>query len=96
MSIKPLHDYVLIKGMKKEEVTKSGIVLPGASDKERPESGEVIAVGPGKTYENGQKQAMSVAVGQKVIFKKYSPDEIEVDDNEYLVIRESDIVAIIE
>jgi len=96
MKLKPLHDNVVIKAAKKDEVTKTGIVLPDTADKEKPEQGEVIAVGPGKLLDNGQRAGMSVSVGDKVMFKKYSPDEIKVDGEEYLVISESDIIAAIE
>jgi len=96
MKLKPLFNHVIIKAAVQEEVTKSGIVLPGTVDKERPEKGEVLAVGSGKILENGQLQAMSVKVGDQVIFKKYSPDEIKIDGEELLILSESDIVAIIE
>ncbi len=96
MNVKPIHDHVIIKPITKEETTKSGIVLPDTIDKERPESGEVLAVGPGKMLDNGNRAEMSVKVGDKVMFKKYSPDEIKVDDDELLVISESDVIAIIE
>jgi len=95
MKLKPLHDHVIVKPITENEVTKSGIVLPDTVDKERPEKGEIIAVGDGKTLENGQKAPMSVKVGDKVMFKKYSPDEIKIDSEEYLVIKEEDIMAII-
>jgi len=95
MNIKPLHSNVILKPAKKEEVTKSGIVLPDTVDQERPEQGEVIAVGEGKILENGQRSPMSIKPGDTVIFKKYSPDEVKVDGEEYLVIAESDIMAII-
>ncbi len=95
MKIHPLHDKVVIKPLTKEEVTASGIVLPDTADKEKPMQGEVIAVGPGKTLESGQVQKMSVSVGDKVLFTKYAPDEVEVDDEEYLVIDEEKILAII-
>jgi chaperonin GroES len=94
--IKPLNDKVIIKPIEEDEVTKSGIVLPETAEKEKPEKGEVVAVGPGKLLENGQRAPMSVKVGDKVIFKKYSPDEIKIDKEEYLVIDESDIIGIIE
>jgi len=87
---------VIIKAINEDEVTKAGIVLPDTVDKEKPEKGEVIAIGPGKLLENGQRAAMGVKVGDKVMFKKYSPDEIKVDGEEYLIISESDIIAIIE
>ena len=96
MNLKPLHDNVVIKGISEDEVTKAGIVLPDTADKEKPEQGEVIAVGPGKLLENGQRAQMSVAVGNKVLFKKYSPDEIKIDGEEYLVISEGDIIAVLE
>lgn len=96
MNLKPLHDNVLIKAISEDEVTKAGIVLPDTADKEKPEQGEVIAVGPGKLLENGQRAPMSVAVGNKVLFKKYSPDEIKIDGEEYLVISESDVIAVLE
>ena len=95
MNVKPLHDHVIVKPISEEEVSKSGIVLPETVDKERPEQGEVLAIGPGKLLDNGQRAPMSVEVGQKVMFKKYSPDEIKVDGDEFLVISESDIIAII-
>jgi len=93
--LKPLNDKIIVKPIKQEEVTKAGIVLPQTAE-EKPEKGEVIAVGPGKLLENGQRAKMEVKVGDKVIFKKYSPDEIKVDDKEYLIISEEDILAIIE
>ncbi|OQA38679.1 MAG: 10 kDa chaperonin [Parcubacteria group bacterium ADurb.Bin316] len=96
MKIKPLNDNVVVKPTKENEVTKAGIVLPDTIDKERPEKGEIIAVGEGKILENGQRALMSVKVGDKIIFKKYSPDEIKVDDQEYLILSQNDILAIIE
>ncbi|MDP3899706.1 MAG: co-chaperone GroES [bacterium] len=96
MKVKPLGDKVIVKPISREEVTKSGIVLPDTADKERPEQGEVVAVGPGKIMENGQRAEMNVAVGNKVLFKKYSPDEFKIDSEELLVLSESDIIGIIE
>lgn len=96
MNIKPLSDYLIIKPLADETITTSGIVLPDTVDKEKPEKGEVVAAGPGKTLDNGQKAPMSVAVGQKVMFRKYAPDEIKIDGQDYLVIRESDVMLIIE
>lgn len=96
MNVKPLNDRVIVKPISAEEVSKSGIILPETVDKEKPERGEIIAVGPGKLLENGARASMSVAVGNKVMFKKYSPDEIKVDGVEYLVLEESDILAILE
>lgn len=96
MQLRPLSDKVVLKTLPKEEMTKAGIILPETVDKERPEQGEVIAVGPGKLLENGSRAAMSVKVGDKVVFKKYSPDEVKLGDIEYLVIAESDVMAVIE
>ena len=96
MKLKPLFNNVIIKPLAKEEVTKSGIVLPDTVDKEKPEKGEVVAVGSGKILDNGQVLKMSVKVGDQVMFKKYSPDEVKVDGEEYLVLSESDVIAIIE
>lgn len=96
MKIKPLHDNVVLKPLGFEETTKAGIVLPETTDKEKPEKGEVLAVGPGKRMESGQISPMGVKVGDKVMFKKYSPDEIKIDDEEYLLLSESDILAVLE
>lgn len=95
MNLKPLHDHVIIKPIREDEVTKAGIVLPDTVDKEKPEKGEILAIGPGKLLENGSRALMSVKVGDKVMFKKYSPDEIKVDGEELLVISENDIIAIL-
>lgn len=96
MKLKPLHSNVIIKPITEDETTKSGIILPDTVDKEKPEKGEVIAVGPGKILNNGQLAPMNVKVGDKIMFKKYSPNEIKVDDKEYLIISEDDILAVIE
>lgn len=96
MKLKPLNDHVIVKAISENEVTKSGIVLPDTIDKEKPEKGEVVAVGQGKLLDNGQRAMMSVKIGDKVMFKKYSPDEIKIDGEEYLIISESDILAVLE
>jgi len=96
VKITPLADYVLIEPMKEEEKTKAGILLPESAEKEKPEKGKVIAIGPGKRDEKGNVIPLSVKVGQVVLFKKYGPDEIKVDDKEYLICKEEDILAIIE
>ena len=95
MNLKPLNDHLIVKPISEDKTTKSGIVLPDTVDKEKPETGEVVAVGPGRVLDNGNRLEMSVKVGQKIMFKKYSPDEIKVDNEEYLVISESDILAIL-
>ncbi len=96
MKLRPLNDRLIVKALPKEEVTASGIILPDTVDKERPEQGEVIAVGPGKMKDDGTRAEMSVKVGDKVMFKKYAPDEMKVDNEEYLVVSEYDILAVIE
>ena len=96
MNIKPLHDHVIVKPFTIDQITKSGIVLPETVDKEKPEKGEVVAIGPGKLAENGQRTPMSIQIGQKVMFKKYSPDEIKIEGEEYLVITDTDIIAVLE
>lgn len=96
MQLRPLNDRLVVKALPKEEVTKSGIILPDTVDKERPEQGEVIAVGPGKLLDNGQRSTVGVKVGDKVIFKKYAPDEVKIDGQEYLVISEYDVLAVLE
>lgn len=94
MNIKPLGDRVVIKTLAQEEKTKSGIVLPDTA-KEKPQQGEVIAVGTGKTLDNGQKLPLEVKVGDKVIFSKYAGTEIKLDGEEVLILTERDIHAII-
>jgi chaperonin GroES len=96
IKIKPLADYVLLEPIKEEEKTKAGILLPQTAERERPEQGKVIAVGPGRRDEKGNLIPVEVKVGQKVLFKKYGPDEIKVDDKEYLICKEEDILAVIE
>ncbi len=95
MKIQPLEDKVVIKPLSEDETTKSGIVLPDTAEKEKPEKGTVLAVGPGKLLDNGKRAEMSVKRGDTVLFTKYSPNEIKIDDKEVLVISESDILAII-
>lgn len=96
MKIKPLNDQVLVEPIKEENVTKGGIVIPESVDKERPTKGKVISVGPGKLTENGERLPMSVKEGDVILFRKYAPDEIKIDEKEYYFIKESDILAIIE
>ena len=95
MKLRPLADRAVVKPLPQEEVTKSGIILH-TTDKERPERGEVVAIGNGKLLDNGTFAPMNVKVGDQIVFKKYSPDEVKIDGEEYLVISESDIMAIIE
>jgi chaperonin GroES len=95
MEFRPLHDYVLIKRLDTSEERVGGIIIPDTA-KEKPQEGEVLAVGPGKILEDGTRRAMAVAVGNKVLFGKYAGTEITVDDEERLVLRESDILGVIE
>jgi len=96
MNLKPINDHLIVKPLEEDKTTKSGIVLPETVDKEKPEQGEVVAVGPGRVLDNGSRLAMSVKVGNKVLFKKYSPDEIKVGGEDFLVLSENDIMAIVE
>ncbi|MBI4249968.1 co-chaperone GroES [Candidatus Uhrbacteria bacterium] len=95
MQLKPLSDRLIVEPISADEITKAGIILPDTVDKEKPEKGKVVAVGPGKLLDNGQVHPLSVKVGDVVVFKKYSPDEVKVDDKEYLVLSESDILAVV-
>lgn len=96
MKFKPLSNHVFLEPLEEEKTTKSGIVIPDTAEKERPIKGKVLAVGPGKLNEKGERVPMSVKVGDTVLFKKYGPDEIEIDEKKYLVGDEDDILAIIE
>ena len=93
MKLVPLGDRVVLKQLIAEETTKSGIVLPGQT-KEKPQQAEVVAVGPGENVD-GKEVVMQVAVGDKVIYSKYSGTEVELDDEEYIVVRQNDILAVI-
>ncbi len=91
--LKPLADRIVIKVLEEEEKTPGGIVLPDTA-KEKPQVGEVIAVGPGRTLDNGQKVAPEVKKGDKVVFSRYGGTEVKIDGEEYLIMREGDILAI--
>ncbi len=95
MNIRPLHDRVIIKRMEEERTSPGGIVIPDTAA-EKPIRGEVVAVGKGKLMENGEVRPLDVKVGDKVLFGKYSGTEVKVDGQELLVMREEDIMAIIE
>lgn len=96
MNIKPLSNHILIEPDTKEEKTESGILLPETAEKDRPENGKVVAVGPGRKTSAGKIISLDVKVGDRVIFTKYGPNEIEIEDKKYLIAREDDILAIIE
>ncbi|PIY68727.1 co-chaperone GroES [Candidatus Roizmanbacteria bacterium CG_4_10_14_0_8_um_filter_39_9] len=94
-TIKPLFDYVLIKPLASEEVTPSGIVLPD-NVKEKPQAGEVMAVGPGSVNDQGKLNPMMVKVGEKVMYKKWGGNEIKVGTEEWLLVEQKDVMAIVE
>ncbi len=96
MNFKPLSNRIFIEPVTEDKKTKSGIVLPDTAEREKPMLGKVVAVGPGKLNDKGERSPMSVKVGDKVLFKKYGPDELEVDGKKYLVGDEDDVLAIIE
>jgi len=94
MKVKPLYDRLVVKRLEEEEKTKGGIIIPDAA-KEKPQEGRVIAVGEGKVLESGQKSPLSVKVGDKILFGKYSGTEIKIDGDEHLILREDDVLAIV-
>ena len=94
MAVKPLDDRVLVKPVEASNVTESGIYLPESS-KERPVQGKVVAVGPGKLLDNGQRAKLSVKKGDTVVYGKYAGSEVEIKGDEHLILRESDILAIL-
>ena len=95
MKIRPLHDRVIVKRIEEEETTKGGIIIPDTA-KEKPMEGKVIAVGNGKLLDNGNKQPLEVKKGDKVLFGKYAGTEIKIDGDEHLIMREDDIIAIVD
>lgn len=96
MNLKPLSNHIFIEPVEEEKVTASGIVLPETADKEKPMKGKIIAVGLGKKNDKGEIIPMSVKIGDMVLFKKYGPDEIEIEGKKYLVGDEDDVLAILE
>ena len=94
-SLRPLGDRVVVKPLARETVTKSGIVLPDTA-KEKPQEGEILAVGPGKVLDNGKRITLEVKIGQRILFAKYSGTEVKIEGEEYLILRESDILGIVE
>ena len=93
--LRPLGDRVVIQPTPREEMTKSGIVLPDTA-KEKPQEGTVLAIGPGRTLDDGSREAMDVAEGQKVLYAKYAGTEFKVDDEELLIVSQKDILAVVE
>ena len=94
MKLRPLHDRVLVKRLEEREVKKGGIIIPDTA-KEKPQEGEIIAVGPGKVTDDGKLQPMSVKAGDKILFGKYSGSEVKLGDDEYLIMHEGDILGIV-
>lgn len=92
--VRPLHDYILVKRLEEKEMKKGGIIIPDTA-KEKPQEGEVIAVGPGKLTEDGKRLPMDLKVGDKILFSKYSWNEIRLNDQEFLIMRESDVLGVI-
>lgn len=95
MKVRPLHDRILVKRFEEKEVKKGGIIIPDTA-KEKPQEGEVIAVGIGKLTEDGKRQPLEVKVGDKILFGKYAGTEVKLNDEEYLIMREDDVLGIIE
>jgi chaperonin GroES len=96
MKLTPISDHIVVKPITAEEKSVSGIIIPDTVNKERPERGEVIAVGPGRELENGSRSKMEVQPGQTVLFKKYAPDEVKINNEEFLLIRMEDVMAVVE
>jgi chaperonin GroES len=94
MKIRPLHDRLLVQRIEEKETVKGGIIIPDSA-KEKPQEGKVVAVGNGKILENGTKLALDVKAGDKILFGKYSGSEIKVDGEEYLILREDEVLAVI-
>jgi chaperonin GroES len=95
MKIRPLHDRILVERLEEKEVKKGGIIIPDTA-KEKPQEARVIAVGNGKVNDEGKKIPLDVKAGDKILFGKYSGSEVKIDDKEYLILREEDVLAILE
>jgi chaperonin GroES len=92
--VRPLHDRLLVKRIEEKETVKGGIIIPDSA-KEKPQEGEVIAVGNGKILDNGNKVALDVKAGDKILFGKYSGTDIKIDGEEYMILREDEVLAVI-
>jgi len=92
VKLEPLADRIVVKPLPREEVTKGGIIIPDTV-KEKPQEGEVVAVGPGRVSDEGKRIAMEIKVGDKVVYNKYAGTEFKIDDVEYMILRESDAIA---
>ena len=94
VDIRPLHDRVLVKRVEEEEQVRGGIIIPDTA-KEKPQEAEVVAVGPGKLQEDGKRQPMDVSAGDRVLVGKYSGSEIKINDDDYVILREDEILAVV-
>jgi chaperonin GroES len=95
MKIRPLHDRILVERLEEKEVMKGGIIIPDTA-KEKPQEAKVIAVGTGKVTEDGKRLPLDVKAGDKILFGKYSGSEVKIDDKEYLILREEDVLAVLD
>lgn len=95
MKIRPLNDRILVKRLEEEEKTAGGIIIPDSA-KEKPAEGEIVAVGPGKMNDNGDRTAMDVKVGDRILFSKYGGTDVKLDGDDFLIMREDDILGVIE
>ena len=95
MKVRPLHDRILVKRIEGEAKTAGGIIIPDTA-KEKPQQGKVVATGPGKVGDDGKRQALDVKAGDRILFGKYSGSEVELDSEEHLIMREEDILAVLE
>lgn len=92
----PIEDRIIVEALEDSETTSSGLIIPDTASKEKPQKGKVIATGPGKILENGQRGEMEVKNGDVIVFAKYGPSEIKLDGKEYLILHQSDVLAVIE
>ncbi len=95
MKIRPLHDRILVKRVEEQETVRGGIIIPDTA-KEKPQEGKVVAVGAGKVGDDGKRIPLDVKAGDKILFGKYSGSEVKIEDDEYLILREEDVLAILE
>jgi len=95
MKVRPLHDRIMVERLEEQEVKRGGIIIPDTA-KEKPQEGKVIAAGTGKVGDDGKKIPLDVKAGDKILFGKYSGSEVKIDDKEYLILREEDVLAILE
>ena len=95
MKVRPLHDRIMVERLEEQEVKRGGVIIPDTA-KEKPQEGKVIAVGTGKVGDDGKKIPLDVKTGNKILFGKYSGSEVKIDDKEYLIMREEDVLAILE